>query len=619
MKAILAIGLLLVAVGAGAQKYSAPFGEMPEAELREALTMTTFDAEPGTEAVALYRSVQVEMGDYGTKLTYLFRTKVFNSTAFQKWSDATIDVRSEGITTIRGNSYSFVNGQVIKRTLDEPNIHKRKINRAWDSYTLTMPNIHEGSIVEYSYVTMLQFWWLPSWDFQLDIPCLHSEYFLENKTVGFRTDISGQLEVKYEEVKKKQMHRWYVDNAPSFREEPFMPNTDLFVSSLKLWLYERPWEENTDVMYWRKAFYALPVSQASTLREKASKLTETCAGPQEKVKVLVDYVKENVEWNEGDEIMASDFNDVLKEKRGTAADVNLLLTAMLLKAGINASPVLLSTRDNGHHHEDIPTLLQFNYTVAQVVIGKDTLYLDATEKNLQYDALPVRCLNGRGLMISRDDARWVDIAPRYKRKIQAEGNFTVDATGEMKGQISVIRDGYEAYDSRKDYERLGEDYYKERMGTNWHVEEKNFKNQQSTDLSLIESYNVMVSDHVNVAGERMYINPYVLPYLTTNPFKADQRLYPVEFDAPIEATLLCNITLPDGFVVEELPQSRVIALPGNAARAIFNISESGNKVQVMTRLQINRTLFMPDEYGQLKEFYTRLFAKQGEQIVILKK
>jgi hypothetical protein len=618
MKALLTAGMLLVASISGAQKYSAPFGEMPEAELREVLAMTAYDPEPGTEAIVLYRSVQVEILDYGTKITYLSRTKVFNSTAFQRWSDATIDVRSDGMTTIKGNSYTLVNGQVIKRSLDEPNIRKARLSSAWDSYTVTMPNVHEGSIIEYSYVTTMQYSWLPSWDFQLDVPCLHSEYLLKNRTVGFRTDVSGLLEVKYQEVKKRQVYRWYVDSAPSFKEEPLMPNPDFFISSLRLWLYEKPWKDNSYMVYWRKAFYALPMSQASTLREKTSELTQTCKDPQEKVKAIVDYVKRNVAWNEYDDIIAADFNDVLREKSGSAADVNLLLTAMLLKAGINASPVLLSTRDNGHHYEDIPTLLQFNYAIAQAVIGEDTLYLDATEKNLQYDALPVRCLNGRGLMVSRDDAQWVDINPRYKRKIQAEGNFTVDAAGEMKGQISVVRDGYEAYDSRNDLERLGEDYYKEKVG-NWRVENKTFQNEQSTELSLIESYNVMVPDHVNTAGNRMYINPYVLYYPASNPFKADKRLYPVEFDAPIEATVLCNITLPEGFVVEELPQSKVIALPGNATRVTFNISGSGQKVNVMTRLQINRTLFTPEEYNQLKEFYAIFFAKLGEQIVILKK
>jgi hypothetical protein len=189
----------------------------------------------------------------------------------------------------------------------------------------------------------------------------------------------------------------------------------------------------------------------------------------------------------------------------------------------------------------------------------------------------------------------------------------------MKGELSVIRDGYEAYESRNDFDRLGEDFYKERFGANWHVVKKDFQNEESTELSFIESYDLSLVDHVSIAESRMYINPYVLPFLTSNPFKADQRLYPIEFDAPIETTLLCTIKLPDGYAVEELPQSKVVALPGNAARAIFNISSDvPQTVQVMTRLQINRTFFLPEEYDQLKEFYTRLFAKQGEQIVIKK-
>jgi len=617
MKAILSIVLVLVAFSATAQKFSARFGELQEAELREALEMTSYAPDPGTEAIALHRSLHVEMGDYGTKLTYLFRIKVFNSTAFEKWSDATIHVRNDNITRIEGNSYNLVNDRVIKRSLDPSNIHKTRINSSWDSYTMTMPNIREGAVIEYTYVTTLQFWWLPSWDFQLDIPCLYSEYLLENNNVGFRTDISGQLEVKYEEIKRK--HHWYVENAPSFKPEPYMPNPDLFTSSVKLWLYERPWEENRDMKYWRKAFYALPSSQASTVRETANELTSDIGAAQEKIRAIVDYLKRNVEWNEGEDIIASDFNSVLKEKRGNAADINLLLTAMLVRAGINANPVLLSTREHGHPHEDIPTLLQFNYAVAQAVIGNDTLYLDATEKNLQYDALPVRCLNGRGLMISRDATTWVDINPRHKRKLNAEGKFSIDPNGEMKGQLSVIRDGYEAFDSRNDFDRLGEDFYKERFGANWQVVKKDFQNEESTELSFIESYNLTLVDQVNVAESRMYINPYVLPIPATNPFRSDQRLYPIEFDAPIETTLLCTIKLPDGYVIEELPQSKVVALPGNAARAIFNISSTvPQQVQVMTRLQINRTFFLPEEYDQLKEFYTRLFAKQGEQIVIRK-
>lgn len=615
MKSILIIAQLLFAMMVGAQKYSAPFGELPDAEIREALNMKNYAAEPGTEALALYRSVNVQLSSDGTRLTYLYRTKIFNSNAFGKWSDQVINVRSEGITTIKGHSYNLVDGQVVKRSLDESNILKKKLNQSWDSYTIAMPNVREGSVIEYSYVTTMQLWWLPSWDFQLDIPCLHSELLLDNHTVGFRAEVVGRLDVRHEKS-RKQIHRWSISNVPSFREEPYMPNPDLFASSLMLWQYERPWNENADLIYWKKTFLRLNCPE----REKVDELMDSVESPETRVRMLVNYVKENVEWNGVEDIFAANFDDVLKNKRGTAADINLLLTVMLSRAGINASPVLLSTRDNGHHHEDIPTIMQFNYVIAQAVVGMDTLYLDATEDKLQYDALPVRCLNGRGLLVNKNETMWITIDPRAKRKMNVEGDFSVDETGEMKGTLSVTRDGYEAWYSRMDFERLGENYYRERLNNSWQIRQKVVQNENSTDLSFIESYNVLVPDHVNVAESRMYINPYVLPYVTTNPFKADQRLYPVQFDVPVEATLLCNITLPKGYAIEELPQSRVIALPGNAVRAIFNISsDSDTRVQVMTRIQINRTLFLPEEYAQLKEFYTRLFAKQGEEIVLLKK
>jgi hypothetical protein len=61
-----------------------------------------------------------------------------------------------------------------------------------------------------------------------------------------------------------------------------------------------------------------------------------------------------------------------------------------------------------------------------------------------------------------------------------------------------------------------------------------------------------------------------------------------------------------------------MSIPGNGARATFNISSTGSQVLVMARVQINRTFFSPEDYHLLKEFYARIFAKQGESIVLRK-
>jgi hypothetical protein len=42
-------------------------------------------------------------------------------------------------------------------------------------------------------------------------------------------------------------------------------------------------------------------------------------------------------------------------------------------------------------------------------------------------------------------------------------------------------------------------------------------------------------------------------------------------------------------------------------------------INITSHLQINKSLFIQDEYPHLREFYTRVVAKQTEQIVLKKK
>jgi hypothetical protein len=77
--------------------------------------------------------------------------------------------------------------------------------------------------------------------------------------------------------------------------------------------------------------------------------------------------------------------------------------------------------------------------------------------------------------------------------------------------------------------------------------------------------------------------------------------------------------LPEGYAVEELPQNKVYTLPGNAGRFTYSVTQTGNAIQVLSNLQINRSLIVQDEYPNLREFYNQIVAKHAEQIVLKKK
>jgi hypothetical protein len=63
----------------------------------------------------------------------------------------------------------------------------------------------------------------------------------------------------------------------------------------------------------------------------------------------------------------------------------------------------------------------------------------------------------------------------------------------------------------------------------------------------------------------------------------------------------------------------VLVLPGNGMRYIYNISQIGNVITVMSSLQTNKTIFKKEEYLGLREFFSQLVAKQAEQIVLRRK
>jgi hypothetical protein len=153
----------------------------------------------------------------------------------------------------------------------------------------------------------------------------------------------------------------------------------------------------------------------------------------------------------------------------------------------------------------------------------------------------------------------------------------------------------------------------------WLLEKSEFKDITEIGQSAKEKHELNIQEHATVAGNMIYINPFVTSQLERNPFKLESREYPVDFGSAIEKTYMCKITVPENFSIDELPKSKVLALPGNAAKYLFNVAQNGNVIVITSTMAINKNLFLQDEYPNLREFYTQVVAKQAEQIVLKKK
>ncbi|HOX81662.1 MAG TPA: transglutaminase-like domain-containing protein [Chryseolinea sp.] len=422
-------------------------------------------------------------------------------------------------------------------------------------------------------------------------------------------------------------------DVPAFKAEPFMTSEDDYVSKINFALayVNFPGQATREIMgSWDKLrtellesqSFSKAVSGSNFLKKTVEEIIAGKTEPMQKIETIHTYVKKTLEWNGEKDKYADDLKKVMETKKGTAADINITLASMLEKAGIDVELVLLSTRDHGFIRQSYPMEEQLNYVVCLVRLDGKPIFLDATEKYIPVGVLPERCLNGEGLIISKINTGWISLDSKTKSRTVYSADMTLNSEGELKGKLNISRDGYDALEMREDYHAIGEkEYLKDYLGAkaNWMVEKSEFQNMKEIDKVAKEIHELQINEHASLAGDAIYLNPFVTGQLEKNPFTLETREYPVNYGSPQEVIYSCRIALPDSFAIDEMPQSKVFMLPGNAAKYMYNVSQMGNTISITSSFQISKTLFVQNDYPHLREFYNLVVAKEAEQIVLKKK
>ena len=100
--------------------------------------------------------------------------------------------------------------------------------------------------------------------------------------------------------------------------------------------------------------------------------------------------------------------------------------------------------------------------------------------------------------------------------------------------------------------------------------------------------------------------------------KQEKRTFPVDIPIKSKDQYNLNLTIPDGYIVEELPEPINLKMDGDAGLFQFMTSQTGNRVQVISKVIIKKVHYEPEEYEVIKSFFDIIVEKHGEQIVLKK-
>lgn len=557
----------------------------------------------------------------GTVVKYFFRIKIFKKSAIQEWSNIILDSKKHEITKITGTTYNFENGKIIETSIEKASIYEGSYDKNLMARRIPMPNVKEGSIVEYSYVQRSRDHYLPSWTFQRTIPTLYSEYEIRVPTEAFSTDLRGIFKPKIHEVKYNgKYQRWVMEELPAFKAEPLMPHKDIYVSKVVFWSKENDWSKvNTNILT-SAGFGGILYKRSKTLREISKEVIGDEKNPMDIIKRASVWIKSNIEWTAYCDYFSDEPEEIIKRKKGSSGDINLLLAAMLIESGLDVETVILSTKDNGFIFEERPSEYQFNYIVCLAHVNKKDIFLDATEKLLAYNLLPSRCLNYKGFVISKTNPRWIALPATGKDKVNITEDITIEKDLSATGTITTMADEYGAFNLRS--LKSTEPNFKNPLVANQAALLKDYTTYTNTDQydkPFVIGDSLQEITNIQNSGDKIYIDPFADLILTDNPFLALTREFPVEFETPIDNFKMVNITVPENYEIEEVPKSGGITIPGNAARFVYNVTVSGQRINLAARYQINNPYILQYEYPALRELYSQMLAKQSEKIVLIKK
>lgn len=622
------------------------FGKVSKEELLEDI----YAKDSSANAVILYSDRYTffnTVGD-GMLVTRIHERVKFYSNEDLEYATKEIDLFksgsiSESVIKLKAVTYNLEGGEIVVSKLEKDQIFNEEINKRLKLTKFTMPNVKKGSVIEYQYEIRSPFIFnIDEFRFQYGIPVKQLQAEIRTpRGYKFRQQYKGYLSVLPQKDSKfdnrigmnVDITTFQMKDIPALKNEAFVDNISNYRSGLKMELVsiERPGYYRSYAQTWQDVAsqiasaddYKKGMDNNSMFKEDIDDLLAGVTDEKEKMEKVFNFIKDKVKWNGYDGVTCQkEFKKAYKEGTGNTGDVNLMLISMLRHAGIKANPVIISTKDNGI--PVVPTLDGMNYVIAGIEKGEDLIYLDATDKYSTIDVLPIKDYNWQGILLKEQDKKYriININPKKSSLKQTMLNATLDIEeGVIKGKMRTQYKDHHAYMFRKQYDTSTQDEYiaeLEKDNRGIEISDYNLKGKDDLSKAVVESYNFMIEDLLDVVGNDIYFSPMLFLLTEENPFKSEERKFPVDFAFPNRDKFLINIKIPEGYKVTSLPPSASFSLPDNLAKYMFQISEVTNGIQLSVSSDIKQAILSPVYYPQIKQYFSEMITKESEKIVLSK-
>lgn len=585
------------------------------------LSVTKDEVFPEASAVVLINDINLQ---YGKILYVKKRIKIINRDGFDY---ATMKINFNKVLAIKASVYNLVNGKIERTDLTKKDIFVEDVDDDTKITKLIFPNVKEGSVLEVSYKVEY-----------VRMGYINTQYFIPIKQMSVTIENPNYFELRYSQNPLSDVHLKLIKNTVRYlftgknikalKKEKYVYNINNYRAKIyieRFYLYKnrkiRSWtdvaQRFNDFDWFGEELKKSGGIYKNDLRSLVEKATDTLG----LIKSIYFHVQKRMTWDKSYSRGSDNIRKFYIDKKGDTGDINFILISMLRKAGINANPLILSTKNNGYVHA--PTISRFNCVIAAVEFNNKLYKLDASRENAGFDELNKDLKNGEGIIIYKDDN--YKIVSMYSNVLSnritlINTTFNLENLS-AKGDVKMRFDNYLAWDFRDDYKGDNEHEYIENLESNYNlltISNLETKNVNDLEKPVSLSYDFEYDEFIEIINEDIYFKPLLYFGRTENVLKEEERKYPLNYGDPIAKKYIFNFKIPEGYQLKNFPKGKKIFLEDDIASLKYNIDILNDTIQVTLTLTVVKETIPAYYYRAVQELFSEHLLISESRIVLSK-
>jgi len=382
------------------------------------------------------------------------------------------------------------------------------------------------------------------------------------------------------------------------------------------------------------------------LKQSVLNMTVSASTPLKKMQAIANFVQHEIRYV-AIELGIGGYQphaaaEVYTHRYGDCKDKATLMSAMLHEIGVDSNYVLINVSRGAVTSSTAAHVGGFNHAIlaiklpdslndpSLIAVRNDPkygrlLFFDPTNSLTPFGQISGHLQQNYGLLVTADSGELVQLPeqPSAMNGINRTAKLTLDPAGTLKGDVQELRLGDRAREERhamlttpssREQIKPIEGLLANSLPT-FHILKASMSNLEQSDQPFGFNYSFEAPNYTKTAGDLILVRPRVLGTKADGILETKEpRRFAVEFPGPALDTDTFEITLPAGYVVDELPA------PVNADYSFGSYHSktevNGPVIRYTRSFEIKQLSVPASNADELKKFNRIIAGDERNQVVL---